>query len=428
MFAPEIESMDRSDLAALQLERLKRTIAHATTRVGHYAHAFAARGVGTVDTLEDLRHFPFTTKDDLRSAYPFGMFAVPREQVLRIHASSGTTGRPTVVGYTKADLQLWSDLMARSLVAMGVRPSDIFHNAAGYGLFTGGLGFHMGAERLGCTVVPISGGQTQRQIQLLMDFGATAMTATPSYALHIAEIAEAEGIDLKSGPLRACAFGAEPWSDGLRDELEDRLGISACDMYGLSEIIGPGVACECVEAQDGRHGWEDHFLFEVIDPESGARLPSGETGELVITTLTKQAMPMIRYRTRDMTSLNVDPCVCGRTHVRLARISGRSDDMLVIRGVNIYPSRIEALLIGQSGIAPHHMLVVARDGAMDTLTIEVEAAPDIAGNLDKCVKTAQALEHHIKVMAGVTCAVEIKQPGELPRFEGKAARVRDLRK
>ena len=306
------------------------------------------RGVtpGTLKSLDDIRRFPFTTKADMRDTYPFGLFAVPREQVVRLHASSGTTGKATVVGYTQADVDLWTNLMARCMACAGARPGDIVHNAYGYGLFTGGLGVHYGAERLGCTVVPVSGGMTERQVTLLQDFGARVLCATPSYALNIAEVAEGMGVDLRKLPVSVGIFGAEPWSDALRRELDERLGIAAVDLYGLSEIIGPGVAAECSVARDGLHGWEDHFLFEVIDPKTLEPVPAGEPGELVITTLTKEALPMVRYRSRDITRLNHEPCACGRTHVRIMRVTGRDDDMMIIRGVNVYPSQVEAVLVG----------------------------------------------------------------------------------
>src|SRR5574339_21960 len=319
-----------------------------------------------------LRRLPFTLKSDLRDHYPFGLFARPREQLARLHASSGTTGKPTVVGYTAQDLATWASLMARSLACAGARPGDAIHNAYGYGLFTGGLGLHCGAERLGATVVPASGGATERQVTLIHDFGARVLCATPSYALNIAEVAERMGVELRKTSLQIGVFGAEPWSEAMRREIESRLGLRAFDIYGLSEIMGPGVAVQC-EAQDGLHGWEDHFLFEVIDPASGRPLPQGEAGELVITTLTKQALPMLRYRTRDITRITRGACACGRTHARLQRITGRNDDMLIIRGVNVYPSQIEAVLVGLPGIAPHYQLVVERKGSLDELTIEVEA-------------------------------------------------------
>jgi phenylacetate-CoA ligase len=318
--------------------------------------------------------------------------------------------------------------MARSLGCAGAMPGDVIHNAYGYGLFTGGLGAHYGAERLGCTVVPLSGGGTERQVTLLKDFGANVLCATPSYALNIAEVAEGMGIDLRKLPLRTGAFGAEPWSEAMRRDLQERLGIRAVDIYGLSEIMGPGVACECHVAQAGLHGWEDHFLFEIIDPETLEPLPAGATGELVITTLTKDALPMIRYRTRDITCLNHEPCVCGRTHVRIMRVTGRDDDMLIIRGVNVYPSQVEAVLVGFPGLAPHYQIVLTRDGALDAMTVEVEATPQMQLTDALQVRKATEVRHHIKSLIGVTCGVVVKAPGEVPRSQGKAVRVRDLRK
>ena len=426
-FQPEFETMPRDRLAALQLERLQKTLAHAYANVDHFRQRFDAAGVKPDDlkSLEDLARFPLTVKDDLRAHYPFKMFAVPRDQVVRVHASSGTTGKPTVVGYTREDIDTWANLMARSIACAGGRPGDILHNAYGYGLFTGGLGAHYGGERLGCTVTPMSGGNTEKQIVLLQDFGARVLCATPSYALNIAEMAEAEGVDLAGGPLKVGVFGAEPWSEAMRAELDQRLGIRAVDIYGLSEIMGPGVAAECCEERAGLHGWEDHFLFEVIDPDSGEPLPLGEAGELVITTLTKQALPMIRYRTRDITRLSTDPCACGRSHVRILRITGRNDDMLIIRGVNVYPSQIEAVMVGFEGIAPHYQLVVKREGTMDTLSAEIEATPETA--TADYARIAGEIRHHIKSLIGVPCAVELKAPGEVPRSQGKAVRVRDER-
>src|SRR3989442_2963567 len=324
------EAMPRADLEALQVKRLGATIERAYGKVPHVRAKFDAAGVtpAHLKTLADIARFPFSTKSDLRDNFPFGLFAVPREQLLRLHASSGTTGKPTVVGYTRADLDLWSDLMARSLACMGAKPGDVFHNAYGYGLFTGGLGFHYGAERLGLTTVPVSGGATERQVMLMKDFGAYMLGATPSYALNIAEVAAGMGVDLRKLPLRYGCFGAEPWSEAMRREVEDKFGIKAMDTYGLSEIIGPGVASECHQAQNGLHIWEDHFLCEVIDPDTTEPLPLGEAGELVLTTLTKEALPMLRYRTRDITRLIEAPCACGRTHRRMLRVTGRTDDML----------------------------------------------------------------------------------------------------
>jgi phenylacetate-CoA ligase len=428
MFSPDVETMPRKELRALQLDRLRRTLNHAHANVPHYRKSFAAAGVKPRDlqSLGDIAGFPLTSKADLRDNYPFGLFAVPREHVLRLHASSGTTGKPTVVGYTAADLANWALLMARSLAAAGARPGDVVHNAYGYGLFTGGLGAHDGAQRLGCTVVPISGGGTERQVALLRDFGANVLCATPSYALNIAEVAEGMGVDLRGGPLRVGLFGAEPWSEALRHELEMRLGLKAVDVYGLSEIMGPGVACECHEGQAGLHGWEDQFLFEIIDPESGSPRVQGEAGELVITTLTKEALPLIRYRTRDITRLVEEPCICGRTHVRIRRIAGRSDDMLIVRGVNLYPSQIEAVLVGFPGTAPHYQLVVERRGALDHLTLEVEANPAAASG-PGYEALAEAIAHHLKSLLGLSCSVVVKPPYDVPRSQGKAVRVRDLR-
>ncbi len=426
MFDPDAETMPREALTALQTARLKQTLERVYANVPHYRKKFDTAGVGPADfkSLSDIVRFPFTVKTDLRDNYPFGMFAVPREQLLRLHASSGTTGKPTVVGYTKGDLDTWADLMARCFACAGALPGDIVHNAYGYGLFTGGLGAHYGAERLGCTVVPISGGGTERQVTLINDFKASVLCATPSYALNIAEIARKMGVDLAQSSLRIGLFGAEPWSDAMRRDLEARLGLKAVDVYGLSEIMGPGVACECHGVQSGLHGWEDHFLFETIDPETMQPLPLGSTGELVITTLTKEAQPMIRYRTRDITRLSKQPCACGRTHVRILRVTGRNDDMLIIRGVNVYPSQVEAVLVGFPGIAPHYQIVLTREGALDAMTVEVELAPGFAG--DRFGK-AEEVTHHIKSMIGVTCKVVVKAEGEVPRSQGKAVRVIDRR-
>jgi phenylacetate-CoA ligase len=418
-FDKAAETMTRGALEKLQLRRLRATLKEAYENVALHRGRMDAAGVAPRDvrSLDDVRRLPFTLKSDLRDHYPFGLFARPRESLARLHASSGTTGKPTVVGYTRRDLATWAGLMARSLACAGVRAGDVVHNAYGYGLFTGGLGAHYGAERLGATVVPMSGGATERQVLLIRDFGARVLCATPSYALNIAEVAEREGADLRAGSLEIGLFGAEPWSEAMRREIEARLGLRAFDIYGLSEIMGPGVAVEC-EAQDGLHGWEDHFLFEIIDPDSGRPLPEGEAGELVITTLTKQALPMVRYRTRDITRLTRARCACGRSHARLKRITGRNDDMLIIRGVNVYPSQVEAVLVGLPGIAPHYQLVVERRGSLDELTIEVESTDATA---------ALRVSHHVKSMIGVTAAVRVLKPGEVPRSQGKAVRVRDLR-
>ena len=425
-FDPRAETMPREALAALQFERLRATLRNAHDHVPLHRQRLQAAGVvpEEVRSLDDLRRVPFTFKTDLRDHYPYGMFARPVSSLARLHASSGTTGKATVVGYTLSDLDNWADLMARSLHAAGARAGDVVHNAYGYGLFTGGLGAHYGAERLGAAVVPVSGGSTERQIALIMDLGARVLCATPSYALAMAEVAEQLGVDLRKSALRIGVFGAEPWSSAMRAEIEERLGLKAIDVYGLSEIMGPGVACECA-AQAGLHGWEDHFLFEVLDPETQAPVPEGHAGELVITTLTKQALPMLRYRTRDITKVTTAPCECGRTHLRILRITGRSDDMLIIRGVNVYPSQIEAVLVGRPMIAPHYQLVVERHGTLDQVTIEVEAQPGVASEAFAAI--ARDVAHHVKSLVGITATVQVKLPGEIPRSQGKAVRVRDLR-
>jgi phenylacetate-CoA ligase len=430
MFDRKAECMPREELTALQLARLKQTLAHAYAKVPHVRAKFDAAGVkpDQLKTLADIARFPFATKADLRDTYPFGLFAVPRERVVRLHASSGTTGKATVVGYTASDLELWSNLMARSFACAGARPGDIVHNAYGYGLFTGGLGAHYGAERLGCTVVPVSGGMTERQVTLLQDFGAHVLCATPSYALNIAEVADGMGVDIRKLPLRLGLFGAEPWSEAMRHDLEARLGITAVDIYGLSEIIGPGVACECGVARKGLHGWEDHFLFEVVDPKTLEPAREGEPGELVITTLSKEALPMVRYRSRDITQLTREPCACGRSHVRIMRVTGRDDDMMIIRGVNVYPSQIEAVLVGFEGIAPHYQIVLTREGALDTVTVEAEITPGSPADDASRRQKAADVVRHIKALIGVTCEVAVKVPGEVPRSQGKAVRVKDLRK
>ncbi len=425
-FDPAAETLPREALAALQFERLRKTLRNAHDHVALHRQRLDDAGVAPeeVRTLDDLRHVPFTYKADLRDHYPYGMLARPVSNLARIHASSGTTGKPTVVAYTKADIDTWAELMARSLHAAGARAGDVVHNAYGYGLFTGGLGAHYGAERLGATVVPVSGGSTERQIALIMDLGARVLCATPSYTLAMAEVAEQLGVDLRQSALKIGIFGAEPWSSAMRCEIEQRLGLKALDIYGLSEIMGPGVACECT-AQAGLHGWEDHFLFEVLDPETQAPVPEGQAGELVITTLTKQALPMLRYRTRDITRVTSAPCDCGRTHLRILRIAGRSDDMLIIRGVNVYPSQIEAVLVGRPLLAPHYLLVVERQGTLDHVTIEVEAQAGVAPEAFAAI--ARDVAHHVKSLVGITTQVVVKLPGEIPRSQGKAVRVRDLR-
>ena len=429
MFDRAAESMKRDDLAALQLARLRQTLDLAYNKVPHVRKKFEAANVVPehLNSLADIVRFPFATKADLRDTYPFGLVAVPREQIVRLHASSGTTGKATVVGYTRGDMETWTDLMARSLACAGAQPGDVVHNGYGYGLFTGGLGAHYGAERLGCTVVPVSGGMTERQVTLMGDFGAHVLCATPSYALNIAEVAETMGVDMRKLPLRVGVFGAEPWSDAMRRDLEAKLGIKAVDLYGLSEIIGPGVACECHVSQNGLHGWEDHFLFEVVDPKTLEPVKDGDPGELVITTLTKEALPMVRYRTRDITRLERAPCECGRTHVRIMRVTGRDDDMMIIRGVNVYPSQVEAVLVGLPGVAPHYQIVLTREGSLDSMTLEVEVAPGASSDDAARAKIASDVARHIKSRIGVTCDVVVKATGDVPRSQGKAVRVRDLR-
>ena len=376
-----------------------------------------------IAALADIRTVPFFTKGDLRETYPFGLLAVPREELVRVHASSGTHGKPTVVGYTKADLETWTELMARSMTMAGVRPGMVIHNANGYGLFTGGLGFHQGGERIGATVVPVSGGRTARQAMLLRDLGAQVLVATPSYSLVIAQALADEGVDPSANRLELGLFGGEPWTDGLRAQIDRALGIKAINFYGLSEMCGPGVATECVTARDGLHVNEDHFLVEVVDPETGAPQPPGTSGELVFTTLTKEALPLIRYRTGDLGALATEPCPCGRTFVRLTQLGGRRDDMMIIRGVNLYPSHVEQILTAVDGVAPHWRLILERPGPMDELTLECEPS-----TLDgDPVGLQQTLEKNLKEGTGVRIAVSVLTPGSVPRSEGKAVRVVDRR-
>ncbi|MEM9651042.1 MAG: AMP-binding protein [Actinomycetota bacterium] len=417
-----IEAAPRDDLRALQLERLQWSLAHAYAHVPVYRRLFDTAGVhpSDVTSLEDLGRFPFTTKAELRSNYPFGMFAVPREQVLRIHASSGTTGKATVVGYTQSDLDMWSAVYQRSLVAAGVRPGDVVHVAYGYGLFTGGLGAHYGAEQLGCTVVPASTGQTARQVQLLVDFDADVLLSTPSYALVLADEFRAQGIDPASTSLRVGLFGAEPWSEATRGEIESAFGIDAVDIYGLSEVIGGGVANECVETKDGPTIWEDHFYPEVIDPDTGEVLPDGETGELVFTSLTKVAMPVIRYRTRDICSLEPGTA---RSMRRMSRVAARTDDMLIIKGVNVFPSQFEELVMGDPRLSPHFLLEVSDQGRQEAITVIVETMPNVA---DPQV-VAEEFGRSVRQRIGISVAVKTVAPGTVERSTGKAVRVRDLR-
>lgn len=419
-----IENASRDEIAALQTERLKWSLRHAYDNVAHYTRKFDAAGVHPDDfrELADLAKFPTTTKQDLRETYPFGMFAVPREEIVRIHASSGTTGKPTVVGYTARDIDNWSDLMARSIYASGGRAGDIVHNAYGYGLFTGGLGIHYGAERLGCTTIPISGGQTLRQIQLIEDFKPRIITVTPSYMLNIAEVMQSQDMDPCATSIEIGIFGAEPWSHEMRTSIERTCGLDAVDIYGLSEVMGPGVASECVEAKDGPVIWEDHFFPEIIDPETGAALADDAFGELVFTTLTKEGLPVIRYRTRDLTRL-LPPTA--RAMRRFEKVTGRSDDMIILRGVNIFPSQFEALLVGDERLSPHYQLELDRDGALDVLSLKVEPQPGTTGS-DPVALSAE-LQETIKQRLGVSVAVWVQEPGSLQRSEGKAVRLVDLR-
>ncbi|MGW2041393.1 phenylacetate--CoA ligase PaaK [Streptomyces virginiae] len=424
-FHDEGERLSRDELAALQLTRLRATLHRVYERVPFYRQAFDKAGVHPDDcrSLADLSLFPLTTKADLRDQYPFGMFAVPRSEVRRIHASSGTTGRPTVVGYTDGDLSTWSDVVARSIRAAGGRPGQIVHIAYGYGLFTGGLGAHYGAERLGCTVVPASGGMTDRQVRLIEDFRPELIMVTPSYMLTLLDEMERQGIDPRSTSLRTGIFGAEPWTEEMRREIEERLGMDAVDIYGLSEVIGPGVAQECVETKDGLHIWEDHFYPEVVDPLTGAVLPEGELGELVFTSLTKEAMPVVRYRTRDLTRLL--PGTARPAFRRMEKITGRSDDMIILRGVNLYPTQVEEILLRTPGLAPHFQLRLAREGRMDTLTVRVEARRDT----DAALREAAAADvvQAVKAGIGVSVRVEVVDPETLERSVGKIKRLVDLR-
>ncbi|MBI1922518.1 MAG: phenylacetate--CoA ligase [Geobacter sp.] len=431
MFHEEFECMPRPALEALQLKRLQATVARVHGNVPFYRESLAKAGIKPADinSLEDLQRIPFTTKQDMRDSYPYGLFAAPMEEIVRIHASSGTTGKPTVVGYTQKDISTWTELMARSFVAAGVHKGDIIHNAYGYGLFTGGLGAHYGAERLGASVIPISGGNTKRQIVIMKDFGSTVLTCTPSYSLYMAEAAREEGVDFRDLKLRVGIFGAEPWSETMRGEIEAKLNLAALDIYGLSEIMGPGVAIECIEAKHGLHIWEDHFIAEIIDPDTGKVLPEGEKGELVITTITKEGIPLLRYRTRDITSITREPCKCGRTHARIARMSGRSDDMLIIRGVNVFPSQIESILMRIEGVEPHYLLIVDRDGNLDTLEVQVEVDERIFSDEVKVLQAlSKQIEKEIKDLLGVTCTVRLVEPKTIARSEGKAKRVNDKRK
>lgn len=426
----EYETMPREALEAIQLRRLQATVERVYANVPFYREKFREANVSPADirSLDDLARLPFTTKSDLRDNYPYGMFATPMDHVVRIHASSGTTGQPTVVGYTARDVQTWSELMARALMAGGAMRGDIIHNAYGYGLFTGGLGVHYGAEKLGASVIPVSGGNTKRQVVIMRDFGPTIMTATPSYSLHLAEVAEEMGVSFKDLKFKYGIFGAEPWSETMRSEIERKLNLVAVDIYGLSEVMGPGVAIECHEAKCGLHIFEDHFIPEIINPVTKEKLPNGEVGELVFTTITKEAFPVIRYRTRDITSLNPEPCICGRTHLRMNRVTGRSDDMLIIRGVNVFPSQIESVLMDMEGVTPHYQLVVDREGSLDVLTVMVEVGESMFSDQ---VRALQAMERkiskNIKELLSVSAKVKLVEPKAIARSQGKAVRVIDNR-
>ncbi len=423
------ETMPRAELRALQLRRLQAKVREVYEKVPFYREAFQMRGLTpeSIRSLDDLALLPFTSKQDFRDNYPFGLAAVPLREIVRVHASSGTTGKPTVVAYTRNDVSLWADMMARTLTMAGANADDVVHNAYGYGLFTGGLGIHYGAERIGAAVIPMSGGNSKRQIMLMQDLGSTVLCCTPSYALFLAETANEMGVDLRNGDLRVGLFGAEPWSYRMREEIEDKLGILALDIYGLSEILGPGVAQECPH-KNGLHIFEDHFLPEVIDPQTGEPLPYGQKGELVFTTITKEALPVIRYRTRDITSLHPEPCACGRTLVRMEKVTGRSDDMLIVRGVNVFPSQIETVLLEVEGVEPHYQIVVDREQKLDDLEIWVEVSEEVfsdqIGRLEGLQRKVRA---EIESVLGIMASVKLVEPRSIQRSEGKAKRVIDRR-
>ncbi len=426
----EFETMPREALESLQAYRLRKTAERVYATVPFYKESFdrAKFHPSQIKSVDDLRRLPFTHKEDLRDNYPFGLFTLPLHEVVRIHASSGTTGKPTVVGYTRRDIETWSTLMARTLSCAGVQKGDVVQNAYGYGLFTGGLGFHYGSEKLGATVIPISGGNTKRQIMLMEDFGSTVLTCTPSYALTIAEAMDEMQVTKDRLKLRIGIFGAEPWSQNMRLQVENKLGIDAVDIYGLSEVIGPGVSVECIEAKNGLHIFEDHFIPEVIDPVTGDTLPYGEEGELVFTTVTKEAFPVIRYRTRDITRLNQEPCRCGRTHLRMERITGRTDDMLIIRGINLFPSQIESLLMNINGLEPHYQIVVKREGTLDTMEVRIEVNESVFSDEIKNLEALEKkIENECKESLGVAAQIKLVEPKTLQRFEGKAQRVIDER-
>ncbi|SEN52340.1 phenylacetate--CoA ligase family protein [Lihuaxuella thermophila] len=437
MFQPEIESMERKELTRLQNQRLKETVERVYHSVPFYRDKLKEAGLhpNTFNGLDELTKLPFTVKKDLRDHYPFGLFAVKQEEVVRLHASSGTKGKPTVVGYTRKDLDHWADVCARAIVAAGGRTGDVFHNAYGYGLFTGGLGMHYGAERLGVTTVPVSGGNRTRQALLIEDFRPRGIAGTPSFILSLGEAMIQAGKDPRATSVEYGIFGAEPWTEEMRQALEEMWDIHALDIYGLSEVIGPGVAIECWQAKDGLHIAEDHFLVEVIHPDTGEPVSDGELGELVFTTLTKEAIPVIRYRTGDLASVSREPCRCGRTHARMSRIKGRIDDMLIIRGVNVFPSEIEPVVLAQAELAPHYQLVVEREGGLDQLTVEVEVTEDYYDHIGRELEAGEQAEmlkkrfaHQLKDLLGLTSQVKLYAPGAIPRSEGKAVRIIDRRK
>jgi phenylacetate-CoA ligase len=431
IYNEEFETLPREALESLKLNRLKQVSERVYHTVGFYKKAFDEVGVRPEDikSLDDLKRLPFTTKQDLRDNYPYGMFAVPMSRIVRVHASSGTTGKATVVGYTKRDIDVWAELMARCFAAAGLTSHDIIHNAYGYGLFTGGLGVHYGAEKLGASVIPISGGSTKRQIMLLQDFGPTVLCCTPSFALHLAKVGEEMGVDMRTLKLRIGIFGGEPWTDKMKAEIEKKLNLKALDIYGLSEVMGPGVAMECIEARNGMHIFEDSFIVETIDPKTGQTLSPGEKGEMVFTTLTKEAFPLIRYRTRDISQLIVEPCKCGRTSVRMSKISGRSDDMVIVRGVNVFPSQVEEVIMKVEGLEPHYQLIVERQGTLDTLEVQIEVSEKIfSDEIRKLQVMEKKLTKDIKDYLGVIAKVKLVEPNSLQRVEGKTQKVIDKRK
>jgi len=427
---PEAETMPVEERKELQLERLKKQVKFVYEKQPAYRAKMDKVGIKPSDikSLDDLRKLPFLTKADMRDNYPYGLFTVPLKETVRVHSSSGTTGKPTAVGYTKEDIDIWAEVMARALACGGATPESVIQNAYGYGMFTGGLGIHYGAEKMGCTVLPASSGQTKRQLIYLQDFGTTMITCTPSYCLHLGETGAEEGVDFKSLPLKYGVLGAEPWSEVMREKIEKSLNIIATDIYGLSEIIGPGVANECLE-QKGLHIFDDHFLPEVIDPETGEPLPPGQEGELVITTLTKVCYPAIRFRTRDITSLLEGPCPCGRTHVRMSRITGRTDDMLIIRGVNVFPSQIESVLLEVEGVEPHYLIYLRREGALDDMEIHVEVSEKVfSDEVRKLEKLEKKIQEEIQSVLGLSARIKLVEPRSIERSMGKAKRVIDERK